>query len=391
MRSIVIIVIAIAGAIALAACSSDDSNRGREPTPPGADATAAATPSDTVWLCKPGLASNPCEGDLSATVIHGDGTTSIEKASSAQDPPIDCFYVYPTASNEPRANASLDITPEVAAVATLQAARFSQVCSVYVPVYRQLTAAGVLGLPLPEGSAPPDPAVAYDDIASAWQDYLVHYNNGRGIVLLGHSQGAFILGRLIADQVDGDADLRGRLVSAIILGGNVAVADSSSAPGGSFDNIPACSSAAQAGCVIAYSSFTHMPPAGSIFGRVAAEDAATSHVLCTDPTAPSGDAGNLMTYVPAHPSPMIGFGPQPEVSTPWIAYPDLFEGQCASQDGATWLQVNDMRRDGDTRPQATESLGAGFGLHLLDFNLALGNLVDIVREQSDAWVESHDG
>jgi hypothetical protein len=30
-----------------------------------------------------------------------------------------------------------------------------------------------------------------------------------------------------------------------------------------------------------------------------------------------------------------------------------------------------------------------WGLHLVDVNLAIGNLVDIVREQSKAWLAAH--
>ena len=45
----------------------------------------------------------------------------------------------------------------------------------------------------------------------------------------------------------------------------------------------------------------------------------------------------------------------------------------------------------DTRPKATEPLGPAWGYHLLDVNIALGNLVDLVRQQSQAWTAKHNG
>jgi hypothetical protein len=48
-------------------------------------------PSNTVWLCRPGLADNPCESDLTTTVVLADGSSTVEAAAPAKDPPIDCF------------------------------------------------------------------------------------------------------------------------------------------------------------------------------------------------------------------------------------------------------------------------------------------------------------
>ncbi|MGA2286703.1 MAG: DUF3089 domain-containing protein, partial [Dehalococcoidia bacterium] len=120
-------------------CSSSSSS--------SATPTAASTPapSNTTWLCKPGTADNPCEGDLTTSVIAADGSSTIENATVAKDPPIDCFYVYPTVSGQTTVNANLDIDPEEKAVANSQASRFSQVCKVYAPMYRQFTWAAITG------------------------------------------------------------------------------------------------------------------------------------------------------------------------------------------------------------------------------------------------------
>ena len=82
-----------------------------------------------------------------------------------------------------------------------QAAPLGTACRVFAPVYRQVTltalAAGLAGTPLsvPEGDDPSE--IAYGDVVDAWNHYLEHDNGGRGVILVGHSQGAGILDRLI--------------------------------------------------------------------------------------------------------------------------------------------------------------------------------------------------
>ena len=57
----------------------------------------------------------------------------------------------------------------------------------------------------------------------AWREYLARDNRGRGVVLIGHSQGTRMLRRLIREEIDPSPAARGRLVSAMLLGGNVIV------------------------------------------------------------------------------------------------------------------------------------------------------------------------
>jgi hypothetical protein len=104
---------------------------------PGADAAGI------VWLCMPGQVDNPCEGDLSTTVIDRSGDRTVSKPAPAADPSIDCFYVYPTTSRQATLNADLSIDPEERATAQAQAALFSQVCKVYAPIYPQATIAAL--------------------------------------------------------------------------------------------------------------------------------------------------------------------------------------------------------------------------------------------------------
>ena len=193
----------------------------------------------TIWLCRPGTRANPCVTSGTATSIDAQGARRVVRFPSRGTPPVDCFYVYPTVSNQKTVNATLSIDPEERAVATIQASRFSQVCRVFAPMYRQLTRAAIFGQVGPVTLASRD--LALGDLKAAWRDYLRRYNHGRGVVLIGHSQGSFMLVRLIAAEVDPKPSVRRRLISALLPGTAVQV-PAGKGVGGSFRHVPACRS-----------------------------------------------------------------------------------------------------------------------------------------------------
>jgi hypothetical protein len=345
-----------------------------------ADAAAAGPP--TVWLCRPGMADDPCTANLTTRVVQADGSRSVQIARPAADPTIDCFYVYPTVSGQPTENATLAIDPEERTVAVLQASRFSQVCRVYAPMYPQLTLKAIAD---PASITPLDEATAYLGVLSAWKDYLAHDNHGRGVVLIGHSQGSAMLIQLLRAEIDPFASVRRRLVSALLMGGNVTVPVGRDV-GGDFRHIPACRSSTQTGCVVAYSSFLNSspPPSNSLFGRVGQGIHAQPvsgpkyQVLCTNPAALGGGTGTLLPY-------FLAGTTGAATGTPWVAYPGRYAARCRDVGGASWLQVTPLGGPADTRPVVTDALGPTWGLHLDDVNLALGNLVRLVGLEARAY------
>src|SRR3954454_24829870 len=92
------------------------------------------------------------------------------------------------------------------------------------------------------------------------------YNKGRPFVLIGHSQGSLMLDNLLKLEFDKNAALREKLVSAILLGGNVLVPEGQT-EGVSYQHVPLCTAATDTGCVIAYSTFLQEPPENAFFGR----------------------------------------------------------------------------------------------------------------------------
>lgn len=355
----------------------------------------AASPSATVWLCRANLADNPCATDRTATLVAADGSRRSEPSVNAKSKPVDCFYVYPTVSLQTTVNANLDIESNETSVATAQASRFSQVCRVYAPMYRQLTLKSIGG-----GATAEAAALAYGDVRNAWRDYLAHDNHGRGVVLIGHSQGAGMLTRLIKQEIDGKPKVRRLLTSALLLGGNIVVPHGRDV-GGDFKHIPACRAATQTGCVVAYSTFDHAPPANAIFGRVDAgfnhvhgDTPTKSEVLCVNPAALRGGKATVHAYFPAHldlgvlgasfPAGALDFAP-----TGWVSFPGLYRAECRTENGASWLQVDDQRAPGDVRPALIDTLGPTWGLHLVDVNITEGDLVKLVGHQAAAWAHKH--
>jgi hypothetical protein len=205
------------------------------PVEPVAAAVALHASSHTVWLCRPGAVSDPCASDRTATSVGVKfAKTAFSTAVTPSAKNFDCFYVYPTVSAEASLNSDLAIQKEETNIAVGQASQFSSVCNVWAPMYRQATKAA-----LGDGEAFTSQviATAYDSLLAAWKDYLAHDNHGHPVVFIGHSQGAAMLIRLLRSQVDPSAQQRKKLVSAIILGGNVQVAKGSDV-GGSFRHIP---------------------------------------------------------------------------------------------------------------------------------------------------------
>ena len=279
-----------------------------------------------------------------------------------------------------------------------QLARFGSVCRLYAPMYRQVTLPALRQMLAGEQPAT-NREMAYADVKAAWERYLASDNAGRGVVLIGHSQGAGLLTRLIAAEIDGKP-VQDRLVSALLIGTNLAVANPHEG-GGSFRDIRLCQNATDTRCAISYVSFraSAPPPANSLFGRAEEQG---MHAACVNPAELDGSGGQLKAMLPsvsahesmADPLPWTTDGAL--IDTPFVTLPGMLSARCVNQEGFSYLAVNiasdpadnrtdqivgDVVTDGEVQP--------GWGLHLIDVNLALGNLVEIVKRQGEAWTAAH--
>src|SRR6185437_14492850 len=115
------------------------------------------------------------------------------------------FFVYPTVSFDPGYQS--DFVPGNEEINDIreQFARFGAACRQFAPMYRQGTLTALrapAGGPAPVGDKPPPGVGGYNDVVDAWNYYLAHENKGRGVVLIGHSQGAAMIARLLANEID---------------------------------------------------------------------------------------------------------------------------------------------------------------------------------------------
>ena len=290
----------------------------------------------------------------------------------------DCFYVYPTVSDQPRPQATQVVDDVLRSSVLQQTARYSRDCRVFAPVYRQVTVQGLMN---PKTVTKQMRAEAYADVREAWRTYLRRFNHGRPVVFVSHSQGSFVLRELIAQEVDKNRAVRNRMLSALLLGGNVNVKKGGDR-GGDFKNIRACRSRRQLGCVIAFSTFNDTPPPDSLFGRTKVPG---REVLCTNPGALGGGSGKLSAVYATKPfaASVIGAGANaalaglPHPKTPWAAIPNAVTGHCSRAGGANVLRVTPVTDVFALTPIPD----ATWGLHLVDANIALGDLADLVRRQ----------
>jgi hypothetical protein len=330
-----------------------------------------------VWLCKPGMKANPCEPRLTTTNF-GAERSQVERVRRARRRRADCFYLYPTVSNQSRPQATEVVDDVLRSVALYQAARYSRDCRVFAPVYRQVT---IQGLSAPQSVTRRMREQGYADVVEAWRTYLRRFNKGRGVVFVSHSQGTFVLRRMIRELIDPRPRARRRIVSALLLGGNVTVREGGDR-GGDFRRLRACRARDQVGCIVAFSSFNEAPPAGARFG-VSTDPGL--EILCTNPGALAGGRSRITPIYPTKrfAESVIGTAvnlatsglPQPR--TPWAAFPDGYVGRCARSGEANVLRVRPRTDlfDLNAVPDAT------WGTHLADANIALGELTDLVRHQ----------
>jgi hypothetical protein len=387
----------IAGFASAFALLSSATVLAQSPATSEAPAAPAAQPNDyskaETWLCRPGR-KDSCAVDLSTTIVAANGKLKKESFKAAKNAPVDCFYVYPTVSLDQGGNSDMTAGPEEHGVILQQFARFSSVCRVYAPLYRQVTLTALRSI-IGGKPMPVDRQLGYNDVLDAWNYYLKNDNAGRGVVLIGHSQGSGVLTQLIKNEIDGKP-VQEKVISALLLGTNLPVEKGKDV--GAFQHIPLCKSASQVGCAVAYASFrdTVPPPANSRFGKVQGENMASA---CVNPAALGGGSGQLHSYLSngrfiassaAAPKPWVT--PEQKVTTPFVSVPGLLTAECVSSDAGTYLSVHVNADPSDPRTDdivgdvvVNGQVQKDWGLHLIDANLAMGNLVDLVREQTKAY------
>jgi hypothetical protein len=375
------------------------------------------------WRCRPDTDDAVCDHKLDITVIKPDGSTEIRKREPARHSEIDCFYVYPTVSRDTTPNS--DFNPganEEDLAIRYQAAQIGTECRLYAPLYRQVTLGAITPPPttpptnatttttapatvtaqadptvpattvpattVPATVAPPTtlvpgpPAsaqsVAYGDVLDAFKHYIANDNKGRGFVIMGHSQGTANLTQLLHSEIEPNPELRSHLVSALLIGGSPRL-------GTGENDIKACTTASDTGCVVSYASYrAGTGPSGPL---------ANPNATCTNPAALGGgkavlhpvfNTSRLNPFAPSTPPPWATSGAATTITTDFVTTPGLVSGECV-KGAASYFAVSVNADPADPRTDdITGDLGGG-NLHIMDVALASGDLQDVVRAKARAY------
>jgi hypothetical protein len=353
--------------------------------------SAASTPDyskSATWLCLPGR-SDICSHPLPTTALNSNGYGSNGPSSVAKNPPVDCFYVYPTVSRDRGMNSDLVVDNSERGAVQSQLARFAGVCRTFAPIYRQLTVSAVAAAAIGSDITRPS-QIAYQDVAAAWRRYLAVHNKGRRFVLIGHSQGSGMLQQLIRREIEGKPISR-QMVRAIIPGFNVLVPQGLRV-GGTFKSTPLCASPTETHCVMSWVSYreNNVPPPGAMFGWTAQTGMT---VGCTNPARPGSmrwerldSYWNARANLPTPGGPVV-WSSEGSPPTQFLRTEGLVSARCVNARQRGYLAV---RTNADSNDKRTDRVGGevgvlgfflpGWGMHLADMAIAQGDLIRTIEE-----------
>jgi hypothetical protein len=355
--------------------------------PPSGDTAPVNYARADAWLCRPDL-KTPCFSGLDAEQVAADGVRSAAPFRAAKDPPIDCFYLYPTASDDPTFYAGLKPDAWVIDSVRTQATRLGEVCRVFAPAYHQVSIAGLMWF-IAQGAeqSPARLKEALDamsgipgrDVRSAWQYYLRHDNHGRGVVLIGHSQGAIILRSFLPEEIIGKP-VQKQLVAAYLAGNPDLGADD-------LRGLPLCDRPDRAGCVVAWSSYMPGYAGPRFFGH-----ATNGAPVCVNPARPGAASAPLDSFLekaPYRPTSGAEPGRTPGSEPAFIAWKGRVEARCVADARGAILQIAPTPGAGEREVAETLHTIADqhptYGLHMADIDLMQGSIIALIRQQTTAY------
>jgi len=199
----------------------------------------AQTPTDYSlsqnWAARPGAYPSGLAAHLQDTSLHAIA---------------DVFYVYPTLNTQnkdKRWNVPLTDSEQQQKVLQtalpFQGSAFAEAGRFYSPYYRSAHLRSYYAEG-EEGKAALE--LAYADVRAAFLYYLEHFNNGRPIILAGHSQGSTHCGLLLREFFDG-TPLQKQLIAAYLPGVGISTSD--------FQHIPLLTTPEATGGFLTWNTF----------------------------------------------------------------------------------------------------------------------------------------
>ena len=356
------------------ACGSSES---AAPPAIGGACTGDSYCAGDMWLCRPDLVLDRCAETQTETVIAVDGSRTEHTLPKAENPAVDCFYVYPTvALDGPAGNVSdFSNLTDILRPLQAQALPLTEHCRVYAPLYHQMTG---------ESYVSPDYErffeTAYADVARAFEVFLRHYNQGRDFLIVGHSQGSHVLTELLRRRIEPDVAVRSSMVVAMPIGptGRIVV-PIDGATGGTFRELKLCTERAERGCIVAYDTLGAVPAGSS----ATPARGATMDLACTNPAA-LGTSSIVPLAGSSFYASVLADTPYADVATTFATFPFLYSAACArGATGAIGLQISLTKQPGDQRsiPFDVETT---LQLHAMDFGFTRKDLLELLRAKIEA-------
>jgi hypothetical protein len=201
------------------------------------------------WIARPGLPEDPAEW-----LPEGFAATTADNAA--------IFYIHPTTYLETdRWNAPLEPGADTEYRTRLfvqsQASAFNGAGQVWAPRYRQ-AAYGAFLLKSEDAQKALD--LAYGDVEAAFREF-VRQAGDKPVILVGHSQGALHLERLLKEEIAG-RPIAKRVVAAYVVGWPISTTTDLAALG-----LPACRAPEQSGCILSWMTFGDPPNPEFIFDQ----------------------------------------------------------------------------------------------------------------------------
>jgi hypothetical protein len=306
------------------------------------------------WIARPDIPHNAAEWLPDGVARTAPGPAAV-------------FYIHPTTYlRSDRWNAPL-YEPESGSRDQLfvqsQASAFNSAGEVWAPRYRQ-AAYGAFLLKSEDAQRALD--LAYSDVSAAFDEFLKHVRAGQPIILAGHSQGALHLIRLLRDR---KAILRKRLVAAYAVGWPIDTSADLPALG-----FPACTAAAEAGCILSWMTFGDPPNPSLILEDwqdakgINGEEHKKSDILCVNPI--TGTKG----------------GAAPPSANPGTLVPNDGFATASLADGAVGAHCDKglLILDGDVPPLGPFVL-PGNNYHVYDYALFWGAIRRDAERRLAAW------
>ncbi|MGV3555897.1 MAG: DUF3089 domain-containing protein [Croceibacterium sp.] len=258
-----------------------------------------------MWYSRPGIGAPRDPARWQPPVAAEDGAEQPPaNADEAPLPAFAVFFVHPTsyidrsAWNGPLDDADADARARLFIKG--MASPFNGAAEIWAPKYRQATFGAFL---TDDEAATRAIDAAYRDVAQAFDYFIESIDPDMPILLAGHSQGGAHIARLLAERIAG-TPLQQRVAMAYPIGWPISVEHDLPALG-----LPACATAGQAGCIVAWSSFAEPAEPGLLLERYRSlpgsdgEPRGEDGILCVNPltgtiNGEADIAANLGTLVP---------------------------------------------------------------------------------------------